>query len=80
MDPDQQAAFRGANPGFPVTEGELLALCAGLVCALAIAWCAWVVFHAYRNWSGGGATPGEAGGQVLRAVFLTVVVLAVVTW
>ena len=79
MDPDQQAAFRGANPGFPVTEAELLALCAGLVCALAIAWCAWVVFHAYKNWSGG-ATPGEAGGHVLRAVFLTVVVLAVVTW
>ncbi len=79
MDPDQQAAFRGANPGFPVTEAELLALCAGLVCALAIAWCAWVVFHAYRNWSGG-APAGEAAGQVLRAVFLTVVLLAVVTW
>ncbi|MCY3810310.1 MAG: TIGR03758 family integrating conjugative element protein [Gammaproteobacteria bacterium] len=79
MDPDQQAAFRGANPGFPVTEADLLALCAGLVCALAIAWCAWVVFHAYRSWSAG-APPGEAGGQVLRAVFLTVVLLAVVTW
>ncbi len=79
MDPDQQAAFRGANPGYPVTEADVLALCAGLVCALAIAWCAWVVFHAYKNWSGG-APPGEAGGHVLRAVFLTVVLLAVVTW
>ena len=80
MDPDQQAAFRGANPGSPMTEADLLALCAGLVCALAIAWCAWVTFHAYKNWSGGGAPPGEAGGHVLRAVFLTVVLLAVVTW
>ena len=79
MDPDQQAAFRGANPGFPVTEADLLALCAGLVCALAIAWCAWVVFHAYKNWSGG-APAGESAGHVLRAVFLTVVLLAVVTW
>ena len=80
MDPQQQAAFRGANPGAPVTEAELLALCAGLVCALAIAWCAWVAFHAYKNWSGGGSPPGEAAGHVLRAVFLTVVLLAVVTW
>ncbi len=80
MDAAQQAAFRGANPGSWVTEANVLALCAGLVCALAIAWCAWVVFHAYKNWSGGGAGPGEAGGHVLRAVFLTVVVLAVVTW
>ena len=80
MDPDQQAAFRGANPGSPVTEADLLALCAGLVCALAILWCAWVVFHAYKNWSGGGSPPGEAGGHVLRAVFLTVVLLAVVAW
>ncbi|MCY3812126.1 MAG: TIGR03758 family integrating conjugative element protein [Gammaproteobacteria bacterium] len=80
MDPDQQSAFRGANPGSPVTETELLALCAGLVCALAIVWCAWVVFHAYKNWSAGGSMPGEAGGQALRAVFLTVVLLAVVTW
>ena len=80
MDPDQQAAFRGANPGSPVTEADLLALCAGLACALAIVWCAWVVFHAYKNWSGGGTPPGEAGGHVLRAVFLTAVLLVVVTW
>jgi len=80
MDPDQQAAFRGANPGSPVAEADLLLLCAGLVCALMVAWCAWVVFHAYKNWSAGGSPPGEAGGHVLRAVFLTVVVLAVVTW
>ena len=80
MNAAQQTAFRGANPGWPVTEAEVLALCAGLVCALAIAWCAWVVFHAYRSWSAGGSPPGEAGGHVLRAGFLTVVVLAVVTW
>ena len=80
MDSEQRAAFRGANPGAPVSEGDLLALCAGLVCALAIAWCAWVVFHAYKNWSGGGAPPGEAAGHVLRTVFVTVVLLAVVTW
>ncbi len=80
MNTAQQAAFRGANPGSWVTEANVLALCAGLVCALAIAWCAWVVFQAYKNWSGGGAGTGEAGGHVLRAVFLTVVVLAVVTW
>ena len=80
MHPDQQSAFRGANPGAPVTEADLLALCAGLVCALAIVWCAWVVLHAYKNWSGGGSPLGEAGGHVLRAVFLTAVLLAVVTW
>ena len=80
MNGAQQTAFRGANPGSPVTEADLLALCAGLVCALVIGWCAWVVLHAYKNWSGGGSPAGDAGGQALRAVFLTVVVLAVVTW
>ena len=80
MDPAQQAAFRGANPGGAVTEADLLALFAGLVCALVILWCAWVVLHAYKNWSGGGSPLAEAGGHALRAVLVTVVVLAVVTW
>ena len=64
MDPAQQAAFRGANPGAAVTEADLLALCAGAVCALVIVWCAWVVLHAYKKLErrrvaarrGGGAT------------------------
>ena len=80
MDPAQQAAFRGANPGAAVTEADLLALCAGGVSALVIVWCAWVVFHAYRSWSGGASPLAEAAGHVLRAVLVTVVVLAVVTW
>ena len=80
MDPAQQAAFRGANPGGAVTEAELLALCAGLVSALVILWCAWVVLHAYKSWSGGGSPLAEAAGHALRAVLVTVVVLAVVTW
>ena len=80
MDPAQQAAFRGANPGGAVTEADLLALCAGLVCTLAIVWCAWVVLHAYKSWSGGGSPLAESAGHALRAVLVTVVVLAVVTW
>ena len=80
MDPAQQAAFRGANPGAGVSEAELLALCAGAVCVLVILWCAWVVLHAYRSWSGGASSLAEAGGHALRAVLVTVVVLAVVTW
>ena len=80
MDPAQQAAFRGANPGAVVTEADLLALCAGAVCTLVILWCAWVVLHAYRSWSGGASPLAEAAGHALRAVLVTVVVLAVVTW
>ena len=80
MDPAQQAAFRGANPGAAVTEADLLALFAGGVSVLVILWCAWVVLHAYKNWSGGGSPLAEAGGHALRAVLVTVVVLAVVTW
>ena len=80
MDPAQQAAFRGANPGAAVTEADLLALFAGLVCALVILWCAWVVLHAYKSWSGGASPLGESAGHALRAVLVTVVVLAVVTW
>ena len=80
MDPAQQAAFRGANPGGAVTEAELLAFCAGIVCALMVLWCAWVVLHAYQSWSGGASPLAEAAGHALRAVLVTVVVLAVVTW
>ena len=80
MDPAQQAAFRGANPGGAVTEADLLALFAGGVSVLVILWCAWVVLHAYKSWSGGGSPLAEAAGHALRAVLVTVVVLAVVTW
>ena len=80
VDPAQQAAFRGANPGAAVTETDLLALSAGLVCTLVILWCAWVVLHAYKSWSAGAAPLAEAAGHALRAVLVTVVVLAVVTW
>ena len=80
MDPEQIAAFRGANPGAALTEADVLLLCAGLAVVVAMLWCAWVVLHAYRNWSAGQAGFGEAGGHVLRATLLMVVVVAVVTW
>ena len=80
MDADQIAAFRGANPGGLMTEADVLLLCAGLVVVVAMLWCAWVVLHAYKNWSAGRAGIGDAGSHVLRATLLMVVVVAVVTW
>ena len=79
MDDDQLRAFRGANP-VNLTEEQVEALCAGLVGVVVLLWCAWVVLHAYKNWSTGRTGVADAGGQVLRAVLLMVVVLAVVTW
>lgn len=80
MDAEQVAAFEGANPGGVFAVGDVLALSAGLVGVVVLVWSAWVALHAYKSWSAGRAGLGEAGGHVLRATLLTVVVLAVVTW
>ena len=61
-----------------VTVEGVWDLFSGLLIAVLLIWCAWVVLHAYKAWSAGRTTPFEAGGQVLRAFFLMVVVLAVV--
>ena len=71
----QKKAFEGANPGGDVTVDGVWNLVSGTIGALFVVWCGWVVLHAYRAWSAGRATAFEAGGQVLRAFFLMVLVL-----
>lgn len=75
MTPDQKEAFRGANPGGDVTVDGVWNLVSGMIGALFVIWCGWVVLHAYRAWSAGRVTAFEAGGHVLRAFLLTVLVL-----
>ena len=78
MNEAQRSAFEGANPGSRMTVESLSDLFVTVAAVLAVIWCAWVVFHAYKHWASGSGTPFEAGGQVLRAFFVLGILLFVV--
>lgn len=79
MTPEQVAAFEGANPGSPLTVAGMSALSGGLLASVVLVWFGWVVIHAYRAWGAGRSRSFDAGSQILRGLFVTVVVLAIVS-
>lgn len=77
MNEAQKRAFEGANPGADVTVEGLLALFITLTAALVVTWCVWVVVQAYKGWASNSTEPFAAGGHVLRAVLVVVLVFFV---
>lgn len=81
MSPAQEVAFRLANSGpSSITPERTTALIAGIAAVLVITWFAWLCLSAYRSWCAGQLRGTEAGSQVLRGLFLTMVVLLLVSW
>ena len=80
MTPEQVAAFGAANmTGTPLAPGDVLALVAGLVFGAVLLWFAWVLYRSYEAWGRGRMDAFDAGGKLLRATFVLVLVGWLVT-
>jgi len=79
MNADQNAAFNAANSGagFDADDVGLLVVSVGV--ALILTWGAWVAISSYRGLSSPGASVPDAAGKILRAVFIVMMVIAVMT-
>ena len=76
----QEAAFRSANEGsLSIESGEVQSMVAGIVATLLFVWFAWVCISAYQTLRRPGATVSDAGGHIARGLFVTIVILALVT-
>ncbi|AHL34878.1 conjugal transfer protein [Pseudomonas brassicacearum] len=67
----QSSAFQNAS-GVSAQSSSTLWL--SLVLVLALLWCAWVIWNAYRGWAAGSVRFGAFGGSTAR-VLLTLLVL-----
>jgi len=67
----QSSAFQTAS-GVSAQSSSTLWL--SLVLVLALLWCAWVIWTAYRGWAAGSVRFGAFGGSTAR-VLLTLLVL-----
>jgi len=77
MSADQNTAFYTANSGasFSATEVGVFVISVGI--GLMLTWCAWVAVSSYRGLSNPGASVPDAAGKVVRAVFIVMMVIAV---
>ena len=78
---EQRSAFQSANAGsaqFDHTDS--IALISATVVVLAMMWFAWVVLNAYRAWGAGVSEGMDAGSQVLRALFVMLITMLIVSY
>ncbi|NAO28891.1 TIGR03758 family integrating conjugative element protein [Pseudomonas syringae pv. dysoxyli] len=67
----QTSAFQNASGFSPQSSSTL---CISMTLVLALLWCAWVMWTAYRGWATGSVRFGALGGSAAR-VLLTLLVL-----
>ena len=81
MSPAQTAAFGAANRvgGGAFAPDDVMAVVAGLTFGAALLWYAWVAYRAYAAWGRGRLGALDAGGLLLRATFVLVLVGWLVT-
>ena len=80
MSTAQNAAFNSANSGpMVITPVNVETLVTGVLGTLVIIWLCWVCLGAYRTLRKPGASVSDAGGHVVRALFVTIVILALIT-
>ena len=77
MTADQNAAFNTANSGasFTAQDTGIFIVSVGIV--LMLTWCAWVAISSYKALSNPGASVPDAAGKIVRAVFVVMMVIAV---
>jgi integrating conjugative element protein (TIGR03758 family) len=77
MSADQNAAFNTANSGVSFSAGETGVFVISVGIVLMLTWCAWVAISSYRALSNPGASVPDAAGKIVRAVFVVMMVIAV---
>lgn len=76
----QTNAFESANSGAAsITATEVNTLFSGLVGAVAFLWFCWVLMSAYKSWASNSAHGHDAMWQVLRALFVLIVTVVVIS-
>jgi integrating conjugative element protein (TIGR03758 family) len=77
MSLDQITAFNTANAaaGFTASEVGVFVVSVGIV--LILTWCAWVALSSYRGLRNPGTSVPDAAGKIVRAVFVVMMVIAV---
>ena len=77
MNEIQQTAFASANSGASsLSASALSALILGILATVVMLWFCWVCVGAYRASARAGIGIDTVGSQVLRALFIMVIVLA----
>ena len=82
MTSNQKAAFEAANVGDTAfTAGDLTALIAGITATAVILWFCWVAVSAYRAYGANNHYQiVDVGSVVLRALFVMIVTLVIVSF
>lgn len=80
MTSNQSTAFQTANGGnLAITPAQLDFLISGTAATLIILWCVWVVLSSYRGLEGS-LTLEQAGGAMLRSLFIMIITLVIVAY
>ena len=77
MTADQNAAFNAANSGASFSAGEVGVFVVSVGIVLMLTWASWVAIGSYRSLSNPGASVPDAAGKIVRAVFVVMMVIAV---
>ena len=77
MSPDQNTAFNTANTGATFTAGDVGVFIISVGIVLILTWCAWVAISSYRTLSNPGTSVSDAAGKIVRAVFIVMMVIAI---
>lgn len=77
MSAEQNTAFTTANSGAGFTAPEVGILVSSIGIVLMLTWCAWVAISSYRGLRNPGASVPDAAGKVVRAVFVVMLMIAI---
>jgi integrating conjugative element protein (TIGR03758 family) len=81
MSSAQDAAFESANSGSLSIEAvDVQIMVTGILVTLVFIWFCWICVSAYQTLRRPGATATDAGGHCVRALFVTIVILALLTF
>ena len=77
MSLDQITAFNTANSAASFTASEVGVFVVSVGIVLILTWCAWVALSSYRGLRNPGTSVPDAAGKIVRAVFVVMMVIAV---
>ncbi|MFT6957702.1 MAG: integrating conjugative element protein (TIGR03758 family) [Halieaceae bacterium] len=77
MSAQQITAFNTANASSSFTAGDVDVFVVSVGIVLILTWCAWVAISSYRSLRNPGTSVPDAAGKIVRAVFVVMMVIAV---